>query len=51
MADENEARRNPGSDQARRRRSIALAVLLALLVVLFYVMAIMHGPSILSRRL
>jgi len=53
VADGDEARRILGADQARRRRrrSIAIAVLLALLVVLFYVMAIMHGPSILDRPL
>jgi hypothetical protein len=53
VAEGDEARRFPGSDQARRRRrrSIAIAVLLAVLVVLFYVMAIMHGPSIINRPL
>jgi len=35
----------------RRRRSVALALLLAIVVVLFYVMAIMHGPGIVDRPL
>jgi hypothetical protein len=30
---------------------VALALLLAMLAVLFYVMAIMHGPSIVDRPL
>jgi hypothetical protein len=28
---------------------VALAIVLAVLAVLFYVMAILHGPSILNR--
>jgi hypothetical protein len=41
----------PGIERAKRqrRRSIALALLLAALAVLFYIMAIMHGPTILNR--
>lgn len=39
----------PEQARRRRRRSVALACLLALLVVLFYVMAIVHGPSIANR--
>jgi ferric-dicitrate binding protein FerR (iron transport regulator) len=41
----------PRIERARRqrRRSIALALLLAALAVLFYIMAIMHGPAILNR--
>jgi hypothetical protein len=33
----------------RRRRSVALALALAALVVLFWLMTVMHGPSILNR--
>ena len=33
----------------RRRRSVALACVLALLVLIFYAMAILHGPSIAHR--
>jgi ferric-dicitrate binding protein FerR (iron transport regulator) len=40
---------SPEQARRRRRRSVALAVGLAALVVLFYVMAVMHGPSIVSR--
>lgn len=39
----------PEQARRRRRRSVALACVLALLVVLFYVMAILHGPSIMNR--
>ena len=48
VADQNEPRRSLTPEQARRRRrrSVAIAVLLAVLVVLFYVMALMHGPSL-----
>jgi hypothetical protein len=41
----------PEQLRRRRRRSIALALLLAALAVLFYVMAIMHGPGIMDRPL
>jgi hypothetical protein len=39
----------PEQARRRRRRSVALALALAALVVLFYVMAVMHGPAIVSR--
>ena len=39
----------PEQARRRRRRSIALAVLLAGLVVLFYVMALVHGPGVIDR--
>jgi hypothetical protein len=47
----NDSRRilTPEQARRRRRRSVALAVVLAVLAVLFYVMAILHGPSILNR--
>jgi ferric-dicitrate binding protein FerR (iron transport regulator) len=47
----NEPPRQLTAEQARRRRrrSVALALVLAVLVVLFYVMALMHGPSIMNR--
>ena len=35
--------------RARRARSIAIAVTLALLVVLFYVMTLVKGPGVLVR--
>ena len=35
----------------RRRRSVAIALLLAALVVLFYVMAVLQGPSVMERPL
>jgi hypothetical protein len=44
-------RLTPEQAKRRRRRSLALALLLALLVVLFYVMAIVSGPGIVSRPL
>ena len=37
--------------RARRSRSIAIAVSLAALVVLFYVMTLVKGPAILIRPL
>ena len=40
---------SPEQTRRRQRRSIALALALALLVVLFYIMAIAQGPSILNR--
>lgn len=45
--------RNITPEQARRqrRRSVALALALAALAVLFYVMAVAHGPDILNRPL
>ena len=48
-----EAGRTLSLEQARRRRrrSVALALILASLVVLFYVMALVHGPAVLQRPL
>jgi hypothetical protein len=40
---------NAEQARRRRRRSVALALALAGLVLLFYVMAIVHGPGILNR--
>jgi predicted nucleic acid-binding Zn ribbon protein len=48
-ADEPRLVLTPEQARRRRRRSVAMALLLALLVVLFYVMAIMHGPGILHE--
>ena len=39
----------PEQARRRRRRSIALALALAALVVLFYIMAVINGPAIVSR--
>jgi hypothetical protein len=49
VVEQDEPRRSltPEQTRRRRRRSLALAMLLAFLVVLFYVMALMHGPDIL----
>jgi hypothetical protein len=41
----------PEQKRARRQRSIALAVLLGLLVVLFYVVTLTKGPGVLNRPL
>jgi hypothetical protein len=41
----------PDQARRRRRRSVAIALVLAALVVLFYAMAIAHGPAILQRPL
>ena len=35
--------------RSRRGRSIALAIVLALLVVLFYVVTLVKGPGVLNR--
>lgn len=35
--------------RARRQRSIALAVLLGILVVIFYVVTLVKGPGVLNR--
>ena len=35
----------------RRRRSVAIALVLGVLVVLFYIMALVQGPSIMNRPL
>jgi hypothetical protein len=37
--------------RARRRRSIAIALVLAALVVLFYVITWVKGPAVLNRPL
>jgi len=46
-----DARRVLTPEQAsrRRRRSVALALLLGFLVVLFYVLALVRGPGILHN--
>jgi hypothetical protein len=51
VADLSDVRRalTPEEARRRRRRSVALAILLAVLVVLFYAMAIVHGPGVLNR--
>jgi hypothetical protein len=41
----------PQQLRARRQRSIALAVLLGVLVVLFYVVTLVKGPGVLNRPL
>jgi hypothetical protein len=41
----------PEQKRARRQRSVALAVLLGVLVVLFYVVTLTKGPGILNRPL
>ena len=41
----------PAQKRARRQRSVALAVLLGVLVVLFYVVTLTKGPGILNRPL
>lgn len=35
--------------RARRQRSIAIAVLLGILVVLFYIVTLVKGPGVLNR--
>ena len=37
--------------RARRSRSIAIAVVLGVLVVLFYIITLVKGPAILNRPL
>jgi hypothetical protein len=37
--------------RSRRSRSIAIAVLLGVLVVLFYVITLVKGPAVLNRPL
>jgi hypothetical protein len=37
--------------RAQRQRSIALAVLLGILVVIFYVVTLVKGPGVLNRPL
>jgi hypothetical protein len=48
VADKNGARRLLTPEQARRqrRRSVAIAVLLAALVALFYAIAVLRGPGV-----
>ena len=41
----------PEQKRARRQRSVALAVLLGILVVLFYVVTLTKGPGVLNRPL
>lgn len=41
----------PEQKRARRQRSVALAVLLGVLVVLFYVVTLTKGPGVLNRPL
>jgi hypothetical protein len=41
----------PEQTRRRRRRSIALAIVLGVLAILFYVMALVEGPGIMNRPL
>ena len=41
----------PEQKRARRQRSVALAVLLGIRVVLFYVVTLTKGPGVLNRPL
>jgi hypothetical protein len=41
----------PEQKRARRQRSIAIAVLLGVLAVLFYVVTLVKGPGVLNRPL
>jgi hypothetical protein len=41
----------PEQKRARRQRSVALAILLGVLVVLFYVVTLTKGPGVLNRPL
>jgi hypothetical protein len=41
----------PEQKRARRQRSIAIAVLLGILAVLFYVVTLVKGPGVLNRPL
>jgi len=51
VPDQHEPPRSLTPEQAtrRRRRSVALAVLLAVLVMLFYVIALLRGPGVLHE--
>ena len=40
----------PEQERARRARSIAIAVALGLLVVLFYIVTLVKGPGVLLNR-
>ncbi|MGE3992465.1 CoxF protein [Pseudorhodoplanes sp.] len=41
----------PEQQRARRQRSIAIAVLLGVLAVLFYLVTLVKGPGVLNRPL
>jgi hypothetical protein len=41
----------PEQKRAQRQRSIAIAVLLGILVILFYVVTLVKGPGVLNRPL
>jgi hypothetical protein len=41
----------PEQKRAQRQRSIAIAVLLGILVVLFYLVTLVKGPGVLNRPL
>ena len=41
----------PEQKRARRQRSIAIAVLLVVLAVLFYMVTLVKGPGVLNRPL
>lgn len=41
----------PEQVRRRRRRSVALGLVLAALAILFYIMAVAHGPAIMNRPL
>jgi hypothetical protein len=41
----------PEQKRARRQRSVAIAILLGVLVVLFYVVTLVKGPGVLNRPL
>ena len=51
MADEKGIVLTPEQKRRRRRRSVALAIVLVALVVLFYALALVHGPTIMNRPL
>ncbi len=44
-------RLTPEQQRARRARSIAIAVSLAVLVILFYIVTLVKGPGVLVRPL
>jgi hypothetical protein len=41
----------PEQKRARRQRSIAIAILLVVLAVLFYMVTLVKGPGVLNRPL
>lgn len=41
----------PEQKRAQRQRSVAIAILLGVLVVLFYVVTLVKGPGVLNRPL